>query len=99
MAEEEKKSTRKSKSVEEKATAKPVEKPEIKPEEKPQPKPVEKKKSTAPKKETLVGKEVRLFSGRIFVVKEQKSDDVFILTRKGKDKEYVMNKQDFEILD
>ena len=52
-----------------------------------------------PKKNSIVGKRVLLFTGREFIVKEDKGQDVFVLKRPNKDKEYVFNRQDFKILD
>ena len=53
----------------------------------------------APKKDSIVGKRVILFTGREFIVKEEKSPDVFVLKRPNKEKEYIFNRKDFEILD
>ena len=60
-------------------------------------------KKTATKAETkqssIVGKRVLLFTGREFIVKEEKSSDVFVLKRPNKEKEYIFNRQDFKLLD
>ena len=65
------------------------------------PKPAAKKTApkAEPKQSSIIGKRVLLFTGREFIVKEEKSPDVFILKRPNKEKEYIFNRQDFKILD
>lgn len=87
MAEEKKSAPKQSKK--QAASKKEASKPAA---EKPAPK-------AASKQSLIVGKRVVLFTGREFLVKEDKGQDVFVLNRPGKDKEYVFNRQDFEILD